>query len=244
MIHQFILAAPRPGMSTQEFQDYWRTVHAVRFASRIPQIQRYLIDTRVPFADDEGTPALPHQGIAEIWLRDDEEQLASLQTPEFLQGARLDEPKWAAFWLTIVIDTDAHEVVPGPPSAERDPGWIKLTVLTKRAPGMALAEFRERTLAEYAPAVSKIPGLRRYLHAFTRDGAYTFGEAGFDAVEQWWFDDVDAMATALRSADVRGDVLPLRGELVDPAHVFSLATTEHWILGPAEGRAAGAEEIS
>ena len=37
-------------------------------------------------------------GVAEIWLANEEEQLASLQTPEFLKGARADEPKWAAFW--------------------------------------------------------------------------------------------------------------------------------------------------
>ncbi|WP_449062738.1 EthD domain-containing protein [Planomonospora algeriensis] len=122
MIHQFILAAPKPGMTAAEFQDYWTNVHAVKFAARIPQIRRYLIDSRVPFDADRGRPALPHQGIAEIWLENDEEQLASLQTEEFLQGARRDEPNWAAFWLTIVLDTEAHEIVAGPPPAEAGRG--------------------------------------------------------------------------------------------------------------------------
>lgn len=155
MIHQFILAAPKPGMTAQEFQDYWVNVHAVKFASKIPQIRKYLIDCRIPFAGDLGTPALPHQGIAEIWLANGEEQVASLQTEEFLQGARLDEPNWAAFWQSMVIDTTAHEIVPGP--AEAAPGRVKLTVLLKRAPGLDLADYRARTLGEYAQVVAAAP---------------------------------------------------------------------------------------
>jgi hypothetical protein len=237
MIHQFILAAPKPGLTATEFQDYWRTVHAVRYASKIPQITRYLIDSRIPFdgdwgAGDWGTPALPHQGIAEIWLNNEEEQLASLQTPEFLQGARLDEPNWAAFWLTLVLDTTAYEIVPGPPLTETDPDWVKLTVLSKRAPGLPLEEFRSTALGPYAAAVSKLPGLRRYLQAHTRDGAYVFGEASFDSVEQLWFDSVDDLRTALASPAFTEQVAPVQATLVDPKYVFSLVARENWIIGP------------
>ncbi len=234
MIHQFILAAPKPGMTAEEFQDYWVHVHAVKFAAKIPQIRRYLIDSRVPFDGDRGTPALPHQGMAEIWLANEEEQLASLQTEEFLQGARLDEPNWAAFWMTIVLDTDAHEIVPGPPLTEASPSWVKLTTLIKRRPGLSLDDYREQTLGDYAPAVSGLPGLRRHLHAHTRDGFYTFGEAGFDSVEQIWFDDVDALGEALASPHYAERVKPALDAVADPAHVFSLASREDWIIGPQE----------
>ena len=46
MIHQMIFAAPKPGMTEQEFCDYWLDVHAVKFASKIPQIRKYKIDWR------------------------------------------------------------------------------------------------------------------------------------------------------------------------------------------------------
>ena len=232
MIHQFIFAAPKPGMSAEAFQNYWRTVHAVNYASKIPQITRYLIDSRVPFDGDFGTPALPHQGIAEIWLNNEEEQLASLQTPEFRQGARLDEPNWAAFWLTLVLDTTAHEIVPGPPLEEKDPSWVKLTVLSKRAPGLPLADYRERSLASYAPVVSKLPGLQRYLQAHTRDGFYVFGEASFDSIDQLWFSDLDSLRAALDSPYFTEQIVPARDALVDPKYVFSLVAKENWIIGP------------
>jgi hypothetical protein len=228
MIHQFIFAAPRPGLTAEEFQNYWVHVHAVKFAGRIPQILRYLVDTRIEFDGDAGSPPLPHQGIAEIWLQDEQQQLASLQSEEFVHGARADEPNWAAFWLAIVVDTTAHEIVPGP--APRD--GVKITTLLKRRPGMSLADYRAASLAEYAPAAGALPGLRRHLHCHTRDGAYVFGEASFDSVEQWWFDDVEALRAALRSPEFDRRVAPARAEITDPRYIFSLTARENWVIGP------------
>ncbi|GAA3740236.1 EthD domain-containing protein [Salinactinospora qingdaonensis] len=231
MIHQFIFAAPKPGMSVEEFQDYWLNVHAVRYAAKIPQIRRYLIDTRIPFEADLGVPALPHQGIAEIWLDNEEEQLASLQTEEFLQGARADEPNWAAFWQTIVIDTTEHPVGPGLPHDPAAAG-VKMTTLLKRMPGTALSDYRERTLGSYAAAVATLPGLTGYLHCHTRDGGYIFGEAAFDSVEQMWFADRAALRQALASPAYEQQVRPERDRMADPNYVFSMTCHEHWVVGP------------
>ena len=48
MIHQLIFAAPRPGMTEQQFQDYWINYHAVNFASKITQIKQYSVSARIP----------------------------------------------------------------------------------------------------------------------------------------------------------------------------------------------------
>ena len=56
MIHQFIFAAPRPGMTEQQFQDYWVNVHAVKYASKIPQIVQYSVSTRLPFGPETEEP--------------------------------------------------------------------------------------------------------------------------------------------------------------------------------------------
>ena len=107
MIHQHILAAPRPGLSEAEFQDYWRYVHALRYARKIPQIRKYKVNSRIDIPGQ--VRSLEYSGVAEIWLDNEETQAASIQTPEFLEGALRDEPNWAASWQTIVLDTDAFE---------------------------------------------------------------------------------------------------------------------------------------
>ncbi|MDP4506244.1 EthD domain-containing protein [Nonomuraea turcica] len=227
MIHQLIFAAPKPGMTEEEFQQYWLNVHAVRYASKIPQIRKYLIDTRIPFWPDEGEPLW--SGVAEIWLRDEKEQLESLQTPEFLDGARMDEPRWAAFWRTVVLDTDAHELVAAPELAPE--GGVKLIVLAKRKEGLPLPDFRSASLGAHAELVAQVPGLRRYLQCHVKDGAYAIGEAVLDAAHLLWFDDRDALAAALASPEF-AKVKAHMEELAEPRYLHRMVVTEHWVIGP------------
>jgi hypothetical protein len=105
MIHQFIFAGPKPGLSSGAFQSYWVNFHAVDYAAKISQIRQYLVATRLPLALPRQLPFF--EGAAEVWLANETEQLASMQSPEFLQGARADEPRWAAFWQTLALDTDS-----------------------------------------------------------------------------------------------------------------------------------------
>ena len=225
MIHQLIFAYPKPGMSEEEFQRYWLEIHAPRYAAKIKQIKRYKIDTRIPLDTDDSEPLW--SGVAEIWLENEEEQLASLQSKEFLQGARLDEPNWAAFWRTVVLDTDAHVVREAPEHTD----GVKLIVLVKRKEGLPLAEFRERSLGKHAELVAELPGLRGYLQGFTRDGAYAVGEAVLDAAYQLWFDDVDALSSALSSPEFRRVEEDLRS-FVEERYIHQMVTREHWIIGP------------
>jgi len=228
MIHQLIFAHPKPGMSEKEFQDYWVNVHAVKFASKIPQIKKYLIDTRIPFGEEPADPRF--SGVAEIWLNNEEEQLASLQTPEFLQGARLDEPTWAAFWRTVVLDTSAHVLLEGPPLS-RDAKGIKLVAMVKRKEGVPVETFRRYSLFVHGPLGLKLPGLRRYVQCHARDGAYAIGEPILDAVMMLWFDDAAALRKALESPENVEAADDLRN-FIELKYAHSFVVEEHWIIGP------------
>lgn len=227
MIHQHIVASPKPGMSEAAFQDYWLNVHAVKFASKIPQIKRYKIDLRVDWAGQTGAPLW--SGMAEIWLRNDEEQLASLQTPEFLQGARLDEPNWAAFWNSQVLDTDAHTILDR--MGETAPaGAVKLFAFIRRAEGLKRDDFRKRYPAEQAERAKNLPGLLRHDVCTTRDGWYMVGEPRFDAAIHLWFENAAALDSAFKTSPEA--LLPADPTLVETRYNFPLAFTEHWVIGP------------
>ena len=140
MIHQFIFAAPKPGMTEQEFQDYWVNVHAVKYASKIPQIKQYSVSARLPFGHESQEPLW--SGLADIWLENEADQVASLWSKEMLEGARVDEPSWAAFWRTVVLDTEAHVFKDGG-GLEAVKDGVKLVALVKRKWGMSVEEFRQ-----------------------------------------------------------------------------------------------------
>ncbi|APU13582.1 MULTISPECIES: EthD family reductase [Actinoalloteichus] len=231
MIHQLIFAYPRPGMTEEEFHRYWVEEHAVRYASKIPQVKQYSVDTRVTVPGEQSDPLW--SGVAEIWLENEEEQLASLQTPEFLNGARLDEPRWAAFWRSLVLDTDAHVVIPGDEQRADRPG-TKQFILVKRKEGMPLEEFRQYSRDAHASLVAKIPGLRRYYQNFTRDGAYGVGEAVLDCAYQLWFDDAEELRRATATEEYRRAMADLH-TFTEPRYVHTLAVRENWIIGPQAG---------
>jgi hypothetical protein len=228
MIHQFIFAYPTPGMTEEEFHNYWINVHAVRYASKIPQIRKYLVDTRVALPGESEDPLW--SGVAEIWLQNEKEQLESLQSDEFLLGARRDEPNWAAFWRTVGLDTTAHTILEGPGEAH-DSDMVKLLILSKRKEGLPLDRFRAYCLGPHAAKVLELPGLRRYCQGHVRDGAYAVGEAVLDCVEQLWFDDVDAVLAARYS--VQQDIVNSDYRLfAEERYIHTMAVKANWIIGP------------
>jgi hypothetical protein len=236
MIHQLIFAKPRPGMTEKDFQEYWLNVHAVQYTSKIAQIRRYMICTRLNCGPSQASSRQAGEpffsGVAEIWLRS-EDQIASLQSKEFLEGARADEPRWAAFWATLALDTEAYPIIEGP-ELIANPSWVKFYRMLKRSEGVPLGLFREFALGPYADSVRRLPGIRRCLQCHVRDALYEIGEARFDAVEQWWFDDVAALQAALESSAYLKNVSDRQARFVQRKYLFTMAAREHWIIGPKE----------
>jgi hypothetical protein len=228
VIHQLIFAAPKPGMTEQQFQDYWINTHAVQYASKIKQIRQYSISARLPFGLEEREPLW--SGLADIWLESETEQVESLWSKEMVEGARVDEPRWAAFWRTVVLDTDAHVLKDGGGlDAVKD--GVKLVALVKRTWGLSVEEFRRRALETQAPLDLKLPGLRRAVYCFTRDGSYGLGEPPFDGVSNLWFDSPEAARAAIISPQHQTRLDNLVGFLeLKYLHVFLMK--EHWSIGP------------
>lgn len=230
MLHQFIFAAPKPGMSEKEFQNYWVNNHAVNYSSKIPQIKKYMVDTRIDSPLDVGEPVF--SGVAEIWIKP-EEQIASLQTKEFIQGARSDEPNWAAFWQTLALDTNAHTVIEGEEKPENGT-WIKSITLLKRKAGMSLLDFRNYALKIHAPRVASTQsGLKRYLHCQTVDGYYELGESRFDAIDVCCYESVEAMVESVGAYRYYAkEGMEHLAEFVDLGYLFQMRVAENWVIGP------------
>ncbi|HET6518434.1 MAG TPA: EthD domain-containing protein [Geminicoccaceae bacterium] len=233
MIHKLIFVHPKPGMGERDFFDYWKNVHAVEFGSKIPQVKGYLIDTRVPFGPEPDDPLF--SGVAEVWLESEAEELAFLQSKEYVEGARLDEPRFLAFWRMVALDTIDHVLMRGEPP-RRDSTLVKLLVLVKRKSGMPLGEFRRYSLETHGPQVLRLPGLRRYVQCHVVDSAYAIGESPLDCVSQLWFDDARAIRRMLESPEYKEQVEPDLMRFIEPKYLNTLVTDEYWVVGPGGRR--------
>jgi uncharacterized protein (TIGR02118 family) len=228
VIHQFIFAAPKPGMTEQQFQDYWINTHAPQYASKIKQIKQYSVSVRLPLGAETADPLW--SGLADIWLENDADQLASLWSKEMVEGAHVDEPRWASFWRSVVLDTDAHVLKAGG-GLEGVKHCVKLVALVKRTWGTSVEEFRGRSLETQAPLDLHLPGLRRAVYGLARDGLYGLGEPPFDGVFNLWFDSPDAVRQALASPQHQDCIANLSTFLeMKYRHIFLMQ--EHWSIGP------------
>ena len=229
MLHQFIFASPKPGMSEKDFQNYWVHKHAVEFAGKIPQIRQYAVDTRIALEGDPEPPLF--SGCAEIWLDDANALLDALQSPELIHGARADEPNWAAFWQTITLNTETYEILAGSP-VSRDEKMVKLMVTVKRKPGMGVSDFRLYSLDTHAPKVLNVPGLKRYHQCHIPEEFYAVCETPLDGVGMLWFEDVGTLQAALQSPEFVQGVMADTPNFIDPKYIHSMVVEEHWVIGP------------
>ena len=230
MIHQHIFASPRPGMSEQEFQDYWRYVHAINYAMPIPQVRKYKIDCKMDIASTYHP--LAYAGLAEIWLNNDQEQAESVLTPEYLQGAKKDEKKWAAAWQTLVLDTNPtllYELA----DQRKDLPEYKLLVLLKRKEDADLDRFRQHILTSNAELARNTPGLIRNLCCFVRDRYYANGsEPFFDYVGHFSAESLlglkEMMASKYWQEHMHADFLTI----ADPWIHACMTVRSEWVIGP------------
>ena len=235
--HLFIFVVPKPGMSETEFFRYWKDVHAVRYGQKIPQVMRYLIDCRLP-VEQSADP--PWSGAAEVWLEDDAAVLDFISSKEYVEGARVDEPNFLAFWQTVSLTTAEYVLLEGPPQTS-GPRWVKIVTAVKRKAGMSVADFRRYSLEVHAELEIKLPGLRRYVQCHVVDSAYVVGESILDAVSVLWFDNVAAASEALSSPDHNACLRDLP-QFLDLKYVHRLICKEHWVVGP-EPRGAEAVHV-
>jgi hypothetical protein len=218
MIHQIIFANPKPGMEIEGFQDYWIDIHAQKYAKNIPQILHYKVNRILKINEPV------YHGMAEIWLKNEEEQLLSLQSDAYVKGARADEPNWAAFWQSICFDTYAKEFLS--PCSKL---ITKLVIVCKRRGGIPLNVFRVYAEKLVCQEISIVPEIKGLMLNTVKDNAYSFGEPIADVIFQIWFEDLPALKKNLNSHEflVAKDLIR---EVCETNYIHSFVCEENIIL--------------
>jgi uncharacterized protein (TIGR02118 family) len=91
------LLSKRDGMTTEEFQRWWRDVHAP-IVKRLPGLKRYVLNMTVQSQDK---PAA-WDGIAELWFERSEELQAAFQTSTGME-AKNDAPNFLNVDKTLMV---------------------------------------------------------------------------------------------------------------------------------------------
>jgi uncharacterized protein (TIGR02118 family) len=110
MVKLIYVITRKTGMPVDEFQRYWREVHAP-IAAAIPGVRRYVQSHVVPqLYDRDAQPA--YDGAAELWFDDLDAMRAAMRAPE-TAAAQADERNFIDHAKVFAIVTEENVVVAG-----------------------------------------------------------------------------------------------------------------------------------
>ena len=113
MVKLIYCISKKPNMSVEEFQRYWREVHAP-IAGAIPGLRRYVQCHVVP-ATYGGRTAPGFDGAAELWWDSIEDMRAAMGSPEVV--AALEDEKNFIDHTRVASFVTTENAVVGPPTA-------------------------------------------------------------------------------------------------------------------------------
>jgi uncharacterized protein (TIGR02118 family) len=223
MLHIYYFIRRKASLSETEFARYWREVHGPLVA-KVPQLKAYVQCRRLDFPGLEPS----HDGVAELWVRD-EAALAELRrSPEFARvetdAANFIQPHSGQLLVTV------DDVLLDGPQAE---GAIKALFIFKRPRGMSLKAMRAHWRDVHGPIVLRLKNARRYVESPTVDRAYDFAEPLYDGAGELWFDSVKALKETLGSPEFVNEVIPDRSNFVDSSSLVIMVGRDHHVVRPA-----------
>ena len=110
---------------------------------------------------------------------------------------------------------------------------VKALSFFKRKAGMSVEEFQAYWRRSHPAAVTRLPGVRRYVQSHTRPAGYGKGEPIYDGIAELWFEDTKAMH-ALRGTKEIAAVEADEAVFIDRSTMRLILTEEHVIKdGPA-----------
>jgi len=103
---------------------------------------------------------------------------------------------------------------------------VKLIYCISKKAELTVEEFQAYWRNVHAPIAGAIPGLRRYVQCHVVPETYGGQSApAFDGAAELWFDDLDAMRTAMRTPEVAAAIADERN-FIDHSRVASFVTVE------------------
>jgi len=196
MIKVTELLVRKNGMSREEFQDYWRTVHGPLVMS-IPEnirhvrkyVQSHTLSDWFPFLAGDGPL---YDGAAEIWCDNLEAALEMFAEPTYRELIYPDEQKFLDLDKIVILITNGHLIYQQPNAPIH--GGVKLFELPVRLESMTRAQCHQYWMDVHGPLVLDCPQmiapLRRYVQSHSLEEPVPGIEPmRYDGIAELWFDN-------------------------------------------------------
>ena len=213
MIKLIGIISRKDGMSVEDFQRYWREVHAPLIA-KAPALRRYIQCHAIAELYDQYPQA--YDGIAEAWFDGLDAYEAAVASPAW-QAAVVDAPNFIGSSKRLIA-TEVP-IIDAVPEAKGRAGMVKYAGFLTRRDHLTVAAFQKHWREIHAPlVVNELKGMVRYVqcHAIpeTYDSKLT---PAYDGVPEAWFASLEQFPMGLGR---RGDGPPTTPGPRDSHSVF------------------------
>jgi uncharacterized protein (TIGR02118 family) len=103
---------------------------------------------------------------------------------------------------------------------------VKVLTFIKRKAGMPVDEFQQYWRARHPDAVTKLPGIRRYVQSHVLPAAYAKGEPVHDGIAEVWADDTDALRAMTKSPN-HPALIADEERFIDRSKMGIIVTNDH-----------------
>jgi uncharacterized protein (TIGR02118 family) len=222
MVKTITFIKRKPGMSVDDFGQYWRKQHAA-IVTRLPGLRRYVQCHTIPSGYRNGEPA--YDGVAEVWFHSTDAMREGAQTAEY-RAVRADEPNFIDLAKIDFVITEERVQKDAP----ADPSMVHLVEFVTRKPGMSVEAFQHHWSSMHGPLGAKIPMVRRYVQRHVRPAAYRDGrQPPYDGVAEVWFDSTAAMRESATTPEFRA-VRADEPNFIDTTHPFPFIITRDFAV--------------
>jgi len=229
MIEGLFFARRSPGLSPQEFQQYWRTTHA-DITKALTHVRHYIQshtllssygNPNMPYGDSDP----PYDGMETMWFDSVEARRAGNALPP-AQAAIADQVNFTE--LSTRRFLLAHEVVQK--EGTTNSSSVHLIALATRKPGMSVEDFQRYWREHHGPLAVQIPGLRRYVQNHPLPRLYGGRDEPLcDGVAEAWFDSLEDLALSTQTPQLKA-VRADEGNFIDLSKVVFLLTEDYEIF--------------
>src|SRR5215468_4788605 len=160
MVKMIAILKRKPGMSVEDFQQYWLTTHA-SIVTRMPGIRRYVQSHTLLSGYRKGEPA--YDGIAEVWFDNTDAMRALAPTAEYA-AVMADEANFIDPTKRGSIITDEYVIKDGAIPVD----GVKNIEFVTHKPGMSIEAFQKHWREVHGPLGASIPVVKRYVQSHTR----------------------------------------------------------------------------
>lgn len=202
MIKRVSLVTRKPGMPVEEFQRYWREVHAP-LALQVPGLRRYIQSHTLLETYDAPNPPV-YDGIVETWWDSVEASERARKTPE-REAVDADQPNFMGGSKGL-ISTEVP-IVDAFPSGRDRQSMVKYVAALYRKEGVSVEAFQKHWREVHGPAIVSGPhAMRRYVQTHVLPETYSSANPpACDGLAEIWYDSLEAYQNRPGAADASRD---------------------------------------